>query len=73
MSDTTDGVAPPRGAPVGLQQAAFTQRKLEKFYTRMYKLLFGGRDWLQAVEDVLVWNKPMASAALYVVVHWLFV
>jgi len=58
---------------VEMQAGAYTQAKLEKYYYNTYSLLYGGRRWLGVLGDVLVWNKPVASGLLYVLVHWLFV
>ena len=69
MSDAMDGAGPSQG----LQHASFTQRKLEKFYLATYMFFLGSKDWLQVIQQILVWNKPLASAALYIAVHWLFV
>lgn len=56
-----------------LQADAFTQEKLERFYKATFRLLYACRNWLSIVGDILVWNKPVASAILYIFIHWLFV
>ena len=76
MSEATDGFAlamDGQGLSHGLVQAEFTQRKLEKLYLTVCRLLLGRGDWLMTLKHVLVWDKPMASVALYIAVHWLFV
>lgn len=55
------------------QQAAFAQRKLEKYYTSIYKALFEYQHSIEVVQHVLVWRRPALSLALYALVHWIFV
>lgn len=56
----------------GLQQAVYMQNKLEKMYKNTYQMLVSRKDWIREAEEVLVWNKPMVSVFLYLIVHWAF-
>lgn len=69
----SSAVTGPEHAEQGLRQARYMQRKLEGIYKKTCQLLLPRREWLGEVENVLVWNKPMVSAFLYLLVHWAFV
>lgn len=60
------------GSTAGLKHAVYVQKKLEGMYKRTYKLLAPRREWIEQMEEVLVWNKPMVSAFVYFLVHWVF-
>lgn len=56
----------------GLQQAIYMQNKLERMYKKTYQMLVSRKDWIKETGEVLVWNKPMVSVFLYLIVHWAF-
>lgn len=48
------------------------QNKLEGIYKETYQFLAPRKDWVEEAENVLVWNKPLVSACLYLALHWVF-
>lgn len=61
-----------RTAQRGLQQALYMQRKLKGIYQVTCECLASRRDWIEEAQNVLVWNKPIVSGCLYLLVHWAF-
>ena len=58
---------------VSVEQEVFTQRKLKDLYQKTCERLRFYRNWIEFVQEVLVWRKPAASLTLYAVIHWVFV
>ncbi len=54
-------------------QAKFAQQKLERIYARTYVYLRPYKGAVELAQEVLVWKKPVASALLYIAIHWMFV
>ena len=67
------GVDGPMSTQRGLQHALYMQKKLEGVYKKTSEFLAPGRERIAAAQNVLVWNRPMASAVLYLLVHFAFV
>ncbi len=55
------------------RQAIFAQEKLERIYLKTYGYLRPYKGAIELAQEVLVWKKPIASALLYIVIHWMFV
>ena len=53
-------------------QLAFAQRKLEENYGKVCEWLGPWRSAVQAVQEVLVWRRPVSAALLYLALHGLF-
>ena len=49
------------------------QKKLEGIYQKTCELLASRKEWMVEAQNVLVWNRPVASAALYISIHFVFV
>ena len=55
------------------RQAIFAQEKLEKIFAKTYRYLRPYKGAVELAEEVLVWKKPLASALVYIAIHWIFV
>ena len=83
MSSSSAGSEGPSGEGAGSHAAnalassaaseLAAQEKLEGFYADTYRRLWRWRDAIMVGQEVLVWRKPLASAFLYVAIHWMFV
>ena len=74
MSSSVGSVAvASRGDGLPSEALVFMQNKLEGIYKRTFKFLSPWKDWIEEAEHVLVWDKPVVSASLYIAVHWAFV
>ena len=60
------------GGGIPPEALVFMQNKLEGIYKRTYKTLTPWKTWIEEAENVLVWNRPPASAFLYIAIHWAF-
>lgn len=73
MSGVSDGGDGPSSTHQGLERALYMQKKLERIYQNTCEFLAPWRERIKEAQNVLVWNKPMASAILYLLVHFAFV